>query len=165
MRNEPCHKRLPNFEPFDRIELVVTPRYKTSQLSGDEWRTSVAVIFSFKGVVVHETAVRDMEAALLMLGAEWIRRQEGFPDAVVELDKERCDQPGCPEFATTTVLLKRETASDGSWLADKETPWRMFRKFCTEHAGRGDSSREDCDENYEPAPAPEAEEATKGTTP
>lgn len=89
--NGEYRKRLPKFEAFDEIAMKVVPRFKTSGLSGDEWRTSVSVAFKFKGIVVYETSFRDMEAALLMMGSEWVRAQEPIPDAVIDLERERCE--------------------------------------------------------------------------
>ncbi len=51
------HKRLRDFESFDEIRLKVVPRYKTSGLSGDEWRTGVLIEFMFKGQVIEEDFV------------------------------------------------------------------------------------------------------------
>lgn len=143
------HKRLRDFESFDRITFEVKPRYKTSGLSGDEWRQHVEVTFWFKGEAVHHVGYRDMQAALMLAPGEWIRAQEPIPERVIELEKDACDQPSCPKKAVGRFKLKRETARQGEWI---ETPdgFEHYRKFCAQHIRRGDSSREDCDENYEP---------------
>lgn len=142
------HRRLPKFESFDEVRLRVVPRFKTSGLSGDEWRTSVLVEFSFKGEVVHSFGARDMASAILLLGQKWIEAQEPIPNRVIEVERERCDQPGCPDFATVQMEVVRLAADDGSWLDAKERHGTPYRQFCDRHANRGDCSREDRDENY-----------------
>jgi hypothetical protein len=143
------HKRHSKWEAFDRIELDVVPRYKTSGLSGDEWRTYVAVRFSFKGVVVHEWQTRDMQTAILLLGYEWTRQQEPIPTEVIEREKGRCDQPGCANEAPRRFLLKSLFSDHGDRLDPADQSLRYFRQFCDEHAQRGDCGREDSDANYE----------------
>lgn len=145
------HRRLPKFEAFDKITLEVVPRYKTSGMSGDEWRTSVAVRFFFKGHEIHEEWVRDMEAAILMLGSSWIKAQEPIPSEVIKIEERKCDQPGCSADAAGRLKVKRLTADDGSWLDSEERSGLVpYRRFCTRHIQRGDCSREDSDDNYEP---------------
>lgn len=145
------HKRLRDFESFDSIELAVVPRYKTSGLSGDEWRQHVAVRFYFKGELVHEAGFNSMRGAILMLGHTWVTAQEPIPERVIELERHTCDQPSCPNTAEGRFLLKRETAEDGQYL--NETHLARYRKFCKRHLKRGDCSREDADDNYTPLDA------------
>jgi hypothetical protein len=146
------HKRLHRFESFDRIELQVVPRYKTSGMSGDEWRQHVAVKFFFKGECVHETGANSMQNALMLLPSEWVRAQEPIPSRIIEMEYSGlCDQPSCPNQAEGRFKIKRETADNGSWLDPEE--WRYhesYRQFCKRHIKRGDCSREDADDNYEP---------------
>lgn len=145
------HRRLPNFEAFDRITLEVVPRFKTSGMSGDEWRTSISIRFFFKGEEVAEAGARSMESALLLLGRYWIEHQEPIPTRVIEIEERKCSQPGCSADAVARLGVGRLTADDGSWLDQSEqSPFRYFRRFCARHLRRGDCSREDCDENYTP---------------
>lgn len=143
------HKRHRDFEPFDRIELDVVPRYKTSDMSGDEWRTSVRVRFSFKGEVVRETSITSMRYAMLLLAGEWVRAQEPIPNRVIELEKTKCDQPGCPNEAVSTYHLKVEFSDRGEKLDPGDSSLLYYRRFCSECRRRGDCSREDSDANYE----------------
>lgn len=150
MNDRVFHKRLPDFEAFDRIELSVVPRWKTSGLSGDEWRQSVSVRFLFKGEQVHETWFGDMQAAILFLGSEWVKQQEPIPGRVIEIENEgACDQPSCTDRATVRLRIKRQTSPRGELIDPAETRLRYFRQFCDRHRRRGDCSREDCDDNYE----------------
>jgi hypothetical protein len=147
------HKRDDDFEAFDKITLEVVPRYKTSGLSGDEWRTSVVATFWFKGEKIHEHSWTSMRYAIMLLAHEWVTQQEPIPERVIELEEPKCDQPGCAVDAVARFVIKRETSDSGEWLDTSQSSARYFRKFCKRHVQRGDCSREDCDENYEPLDA------------
>ena len=143
------HKRLHYFEAFDTISLVVVPRFKTSGLSGDEWRQSVVAVYYFKGKLVHQASYRDMQNALMYLPHDWLEAQMPIPKEVLILEETTCDQPSCPNKAVGRLKLKRETDSHGNWLVS-EGEADQYRKFCLVHIERGDCSREDADENYIP---------------
>jgi len=49
----------PDANSFDEIRIRTIPRYKTSGLSGDEWRISMVTEFLRKGKVVHETTAKN----------------------------------------------------------------------------------------------------------
>jgi hypothetical protein len=153
------HARLHRWEAFDRITMDVVPRYKTSGLSGDEWRTGVVTKFWFKGEVVHEDFRTSLEAAIRYLPFVYDEQTCPINERVIALDEERCDQPGCAEVWVARYLLKRRTASDGSYLADDESATPRFRKFCRKHLRRGDCSREDSDDNLIPLDALGPEDA------
>lgn len=158
---KPWHKRLPDWEAFDEIRLKVVPRYKTSGLSGDEWRQHVQVEFLFKGEVVHEEGWRDMRTALAFLPSEWHKATCPIPQRVIAMEEAgRCDQPGCAAQAVGRFMLKRETSERGDWLDPAHVYGRKYRQFCKRHLRRGDCSREDCDDNYEPMDGVTAEQST-----
>ena len=145
------HKRLNNGETFDEITLRVVPRFKESEVSGDQWRHLVQVELRFKGVTMVALTYRRMQDALMMLPSAWILAQEPVSDQFLAIERERCDQPGCPRVAEFRCELVRETSSDGYYIADEgRSP--AFRKFCESHHHRGNQSREDCDDNYRPIP-------------
>lgn len=144
------HKRLNDWEWADRIELVIVPRYKTSGLSGDEWRTGVAVRFFFKGEKVHEDFFTSMDAALLRLQTVHSDAACPIPNRVLEIERSKCDQPSCCNDAVGRFLLKRETSRNGDYLDPKEQYFAKYRQFCKQHLRRGDCSREDADSNYTP---------------
>ncbi len=148
--NRLFHKRLCYFEPFDRIELVVVPRYKTSGLSGDEWRQHVAIRFYFKGSLVHEASGRSMQDAILLLGREFLENTCPIPKKVIERENGSCDQPSCEATAVGRYLLKREFSNRGEALDPSDSTLHRYRRFCAKHAMRGDCGREDSDRNYEP---------------
>jgi|SRR5687768_11254530 len=143
------HKRLPEFESFDEIRLKVVPRYKESELSGDEWRQHVRVEFLFKGQVVHEAGWSRMQAALMLLPGEWIKAQEPIPSKVIEIEKMMCDQPSCCAEAVYLYALKEQFSQKGDKLDAADQHSKYYRQFCERHKIRGDCGREDSDSNYE----------------
>lgn len=145
---------------FDRIELAVEPRFKTSGLSGDEWRVGVRVKFFFKGEIIHEKSFRDMETAAALLSHSLLAGMDnGIPNRIIELEKTKCDQVGCHRDAVNKVRLKRLTSERGEYLHDDEGAYSTsIRRFCRRHLRRGDCGREDADDNYEvlEGPGPDA---------
>jgi hypothetical protein len=144
------HKRLPDWEPFDEISMRIIPRYKTSGLSGDEWRQHVEIEFKHKGEVVFVTGARDMEAASMMLGHHLQTQTCPIPERVIAIDRDKCDQPSCTENAVGRYLIKQEFARDGMKLDSSDIYGAKYRQFCKKHARRGDCGREDSDRNYDP---------------
>lgn len=143
-------KRLQGDEIIDEITIKIVPRFKSSEMSGDEWRTSARVTIKRKGKVIHQRGYRDIDAALKLLPALLI---EGFEMGEFDLPNSGtdglCMQPGCPEKATTTLVVKHKYY-DGYQLPDEDCiPGSMkTRVFCDQHAYRGDSDYNDRDENY-----------------
>ena len=141
-------ERLDGDEWHDEIRVTTVPRYKTSGLSGDEWRTSAHVQVLRKGRVVTEHSYRDVQTAaaalpwLLMTYAE-----DGILDT--DLTRDLCMQPGCGERAT---VLYRKTA-DGcgrcGGTRELDEMFLRYRAFCGRHARRGNSDLDDMDERYE----------------
>jgi hypothetical protein len=159
------HRSLPEYETYDEIRMKVIPRYKTSGLSGDEWRTSIKIEFCFKGQVVKTTSASTMKTAILMLGYESI---EMFDDKTAkihaELEKECCDQPGCSNKAVARFKLKKLTADNGEYLDMNDQYGEYYRKFCSKHLQRGDCGREDADDNYIPLDDKTPEDTTNTKT-
>ena len=87
------HRRLRDWEPFDEITMRVVPRYKTSGLSGDEWRQHVEVQFKHKGEVVHSFGASKMESALMLMGSHLMQETCPIPQRVIEIERGMCDQP------------------------------------------------------------------------
>ena len=65
------HRSLPKDDTYDEIRMKIVPRYKTSGLSGDEWRTSVRIDFYFKGEIIKTTSTSNMQYAMLFLGGQY----------------------------------------------------------------------------------------------
>ena len=147
--NNLYHRRLPEFEVYDEIRMKVVPRYKTSELSGDEWRQSVHIEFVFKNTIVKTEGCRDMKTAIMLLGSYYLK-EFSIPNDVLSIEKVSCDQPSCNNEASGRLKLKKLTDDTGNWLDMKEQYGEHYRQFCLEHIQRGDCSREDADDNYEP---------------
>jgi hypothetical protein len=56
-------------EGVDRIEIDIVPRFKTSDLSGDQWRVSARLRAYRKGELVGEQSYHNMETAVCFLWA------------------------------------------------------------------------------------------------
>jgi hypothetical protein len=145
------HKRHPSFEAFDEIRIFTVPRYKTSGLSGDEWRTAAHVDFFFKGRLVHQTGFRDVETAIAMLPGAVAEATSPIPTGVIDAEKVACDQTGCSKDAIARYFLKELYSARGEKLDASEKHARYYRQFCEVHLQRGDCGLEDADRNYEPA--------------
>lgn len=158
--DKPFHRRLRGWEAFDEIRFKVVPRYKTSGLSGDEWRQHVQVEFLHKGQVVHEAGFRDMQAALMYTPREWSEAQCPISDKVIELERTHCDQPSCAKPPIGRLLLKELTSDEGDYLDPARQHLRYYRQFCATHIRRGDCSREDADSNYVPLDGVTADNST-----
>ena len=158
MFKEMYHRRTRDFEVYDRIELKVVPRYKTSGLSGDEWRTSVQVDFWFKGQLIKSVRRSTMQFAVMFLASDFY--SDMIPKEVRDAEKSKCDQPGCDKLAVGFLSVGKLTADDGAWLDMADQSLKYYRQFCTEHIKRGDCDREDCDENYTPLNDLSAEDST-----
>lgn len=135
----------PDAQPFDEIRIVTVPRYKTSGLSGDEWRISAKVQFFRKGELQHENGYSNIVHACGFLYSEL---QMAIDDgkAYFAGDSVHCDQEGCDKPFTTTYLLKKHFCSEGGEHEVSEVS--QFRHFCDEHKVRGDCGLEDADRNY-----------------
>lgn len=141
----------PDAQAFDKIVIETTPRYKESELSGDEWRISANVRFYRKGKIEYETGYRNVETALRHLAAAYdmaIDKGKGDFGGVDHV----CDQEGCSEKATVFYKKKKDWCS--SCGCSREIPHIDkniidVRKFCKRHSKRGDCGLDDADSNYE----------------
>lgn len=93
-------------EGVDRIELKVVDRFKTSELSGDEWRYSVAICFYRKGTLVYEKRYGKMEWAVAALPYELMVLPEKVDIPLWGLDDKVCNQYGCSEPVVVVYRLK-----------------------------------------------------------
>lgn len=135
----------PDAQGFDEIRITTVPRYKTSGLSGDEWRISAKTEFLRKGKVVYETYWGNVQNAANGLGADLMRAGDdgrGFYGG----GGDTCDQEGCAEKATAVFRLKQLYCREGH-ATPPMTP--THRQFCLAHMKRGDCGLEDSDQNYE----------------
>lgn len=136
----------PDAQAFDEVRVTTVPRYKTSGLSGDEWRISAKIEFMRKGRVVAEEGCRDVEAACRLMAWYYSKACDdgkGFFAGEGDL----CDQEGCAETATVTYRKKQDYCREGHPHEIKYT--EKVRRFCARHSTRGDCGLDDADDNYE----------------
>ena len=158
------HKRHRDHEAFDEVRMKVVPRYKTSELSGDEWRYSVHVDLLFKGEVVATERYGTMDYAAKALCVFMEKASCPVSDEWIALEKKRCDQVGCPNDAVSRFQLKELYDRTGHKLDPGDTPSEHYRQFCQTHLRRGDGGREDSDRNYEVIEGPGPGETTNTQT-
>lgn len=138
----------PDAQAFDEVRIVTVPRYKESELSGDEWRISARIEFWRKGKVVHSCLSRNVHTACSHVG---YRHDEATDDAKGYFAGEGdvCDQEGCSNPATVYLRLKKGYERNSG--AERQLSHRgEYRCFCVRHQTRGDCGLEDADSNYEP---------------
>lgn len=142
-------KRHNEDDHIDEVRIVVRERYKTSGLSGDEWRFHRVIEFYRKGVALHEEVFNgDMQAVVAFVPLVMARFLDNGLDNHME---HLCFQPGCREPATSEYELIEEFGRRGETLATEDalSPYHSARRrFCQKHLRRGDCAREDCDANY-----------------
>lgn len=136
----------PDAQAFDEIRIVTVPRFKESELSGDEWRISATVQMFRNGVLVREsTGWKNVDRAanfLSRITAEACDEFGGFFAG----EKGKCDQEGCSKEATVFYQKKEDWC--GSCGKGQSIRGLSFRKFCERHKKRGDCGLDDSDDNY-----------------
>ncbi len=135
----------PDAQAFDEIRITTVPRYKTSELSGDEWRISARVEFFRKGVLCLYREYRNVETATGFLYADWHRAIDDGKADFGSIDN-ICDQEGCDYMAVHRYKLKHTYCREGH---KSEASERDRRQFCEAHKKRGDCGLDDADSNYE----------------
>jgi len=138
------HHRHHDFQPIDEVRITTVPRYKTSDLSGDEWRISAKIEYLKNGEVVRTRNTGNVESAMQHLyhhavvfdPESWNRPKDVY-----------CDQEGCKELATVYYALKKTFCQQCSSHDDDV---QEYAQFCEAHSTRGDCGRVDADNNYIP---------------
>lgn len=140
------HALRPDSQSFDEVQIKTIPRYKTSGLSGNEWRIHAEVYLLRKGQIVKQRGYGDIESAskfLSWLMVETVENGGGHFDSIADF----CDQEGCSESATVFYQKKKEWC--GRCGESREITWgKLYRQFCSVHKTRGDCGLDDCDDNY-----------------
>jgi len=135
----------PDAQSFDRIEIETVPRYKTSGMSGDEWRISATTKFYRKGKLIHEEYSSNVMNAAYLVGARHMIACDnalGYFGGIDDL----CDQEGCSSKATWKHKKKFDWCREGH---KSQEPSNAYRLFCDDHERRGDCGLDDADSNYE----------------
>lgn len=146
--NGKLHRAMkPDAQGFDEVRIVTVPRFKESELSGDEWRISAAIEFYRKGRCVHRIGWGSkVENAVHGLGYHFLCAHDDGK-AFFAGEEDYCDQEGCANHATVTYRLKKGFTRDGTERElSRDGEYRMF---CDRHKHRGDCGLEDADNNYE----------------
>lgn len=153
MLGQPWYERLDKDEYFDEITIKTVPRFKTSGLSGDEWRTSASITVKRKGHVIAEGRTNSIQSAAAYLPWFLLTMFEGdgatrVPDTV---DEALCFQPGCDQPAVSIYRLKSNYCREGK---PHELHSETRVAFCQRHLRRGDCAFKDADANYEVVSGP-----------
>lgn len=145
------HKRHREDEIVDEIKVDTVPRYKTSGMSGDEWRTSVRLRMYRKDTVLVEKYYHNMKslaANLPWLMLTWMEDKNENWDKRILDDKFTCSQNGCSNPATTFYEYKKFYSREG-YSEEPSEFLKSYVCFCKDHAIRGDCDLEDAERNYE----------------
>jgi hypothetical protein len=133
---------------IDEIRIITRERYKTSGLSGDEWRFSKVIQLYRKGVLLWERAFNGrMSDVASYLPWQMVEAGESGKLATVD-DARLCFQPGCANVAVSTYELIEGFGPQDQRLHPEEQFGSKRRRFCQKHLRRGDCGREDSDANY-----------------
>jgi hypothetical protein len=144
----------PDAQAFDEIRIVTVPRFKESELSGDEWRIHAEAQFYRKGKLIFSQGCRNTETAAGLLYA-WYVGGIGDGKAYYAGDGITCDQEGCHEPATVRLRRLVDYCDAGHGSAVFESS--LYRHFCERHKERGDCGFDDADANYVEEPMFEKE--------
>lgn len=102
----------PDAQAFDEVRITTVPRYKTSGLSGNEWRISAKVELMRNGRVIVEEGCRDVETACKLL-AWYHANAHDDGKGYFAGEGDFCDQEGCAEIATVTLRKKQDYCREG----------------------------------------------------
>lgn len=135
----------PDAQGFDEVRIVTEPRYKTSDLSGDEWRISARIDLMRKGKVIESKSFTNVEVACGFAYSVYLSAIDNANGYFASED-DFCDQEGCQEKAEVFLKKKFEWCRDGHRT---KTFGDKIRQFCKRHSVRGDCGLDDADLNYE----------------
>ena len=139
----------PDAQAFDEIRITTVPRYKTSGLSGDEWRISGKIQLMRKGKVVHEDRMANVENCAYALGLVLMRAKDEGKAFFGGGENGTCDQEGCSEQASVFYRMKKKYCNGFGHEPIELNDEVVVRQFCERHSKRGDCGLEDADQNYE----------------
>lgn len=146
------HVDHPDDERYDHVEIVIQPRWKESELSGDEYRFSYIVKMWRKGQLIQANTFGRMEWAVAAV--PYLVEVSGdpgpgstFDEKAWEKTQELCDQPGCSNEPTVFYERLKPYTRNGHELVKNEYA-KEYRQFCDSHKHRGDCALDDADHNY-----------------
>jgi hypothetical protein len=135
----------PDAQAFDEIRIITIPRYKTSGLSGDEWRIHAEAQFYRKGKLIFSAGSRDVRTACGLLYSWYVTACDDGKGYFAG-DGITCDQEGCHEPALYRYRKIHDFCHDGHQTDPSEVS--LYRHFCERHKTRGDCALDDADRNY-----------------
>lgn len=139
----------PDAQGFDEVIIKTVPRYKTSGLSGDEWRISGNCKLLRKGKVIHEFNMSNVKNCAYSLPFHILRAGDDAKFYFAGGEDDKCDQEGCSRIATTLYKLKNIYCNEPYKHEGQKPDSDIHRGFCDYHKTRGNSDFEDQDSNYE----------------
>jgi len=149
MADKMIHYNHPDDERYDQINIYIVPRWKESELSGDEWRFSYVADVIRKDETIMSIGASKLE--WLLTGLQWRiqfeREKDNFDLEAWKRTENKCDQPGCANVATVFYKRIKTYTKRGQKLADSEEQ-NSYRQFCENHITRGDCDLDDADANY-----------------
>lgn len=158
---KPFYKKHRDDKGYDEIRIKVNPRYKTSGLSGNEWRVSASLEMWNKGELIFNRSFGNIEAAVnslpwfFMVGGEPGVAPDAYDQEAACRAQEKCCQPGCSNMPVAEYRLKEHYSDYGEKLDSSErSSFPYHRRFCEKHLTRGDCGLEDADDNYEVVSGP-----------
>ena len=139
---------IPNRQKFDEVRIITIPRFKESELSGDEWRISAEIQLFKKGVVIETRQFRDVETATIYVASFYRDACDGAYGETNKVDEWSCDQEGCPEKAIKRFKIKNSYCHR---CGEKSKFYSgvNYLQFCEKHCDRGDGALLDNNDNLE----------------
>lgn len=138
----------PDAERFDSVTISTIPRWKESELSGDEYRFSYVVTFFRNGMAVAASSSgRSVKDALILAYQKFDNIETidngGFMGPLDEF----CCQPSCSNLWVVLMHPIKRYSKRGEELV---RPYGEddVRAFCEQHRHRGDCALDDADINY-----------------
>ncbi len=149
MQSERRAEKPGKYQQWDEIRIVTVPRYKTSMVSGCEWRTSQALLYYNKGEEIfrYDHYFYGIAESFQQI----FEKHSGYDKKAFMYGKDDiCDQESCLLKSTNTYMLKKEVrhAKEVNPYDGSGDSRPLIRKFCDLHSKRGDCSLEDADDNY-----------------
>jgi hypothetical protein len=144
MAKNQCALR-PDAQAFDEVRIITVPRYKESELSGDEWRIHAEAQFFRKGALIFSQGCRDVQTACGLLYGWYVGGMDDGKGYFAG-DGVTCDQEGCCQPAT--IRYRRVNAYCREGHARPAPDTSLYRHFCERHQTRGDAAFDDADANY-----------------
>lgn len=151
IRQKMMHVRHPKDEEFDAIDIRVVPRWKESELSGDEWRFSYEAQVKRKGETIITITAGRLDWLLKRLQGDILTacEEENVDHEAWERTETKCDQLGCAEIATVFYVCHNRYTERGDMLAPNEFhDGNEYRQYCERHKNRGDCALDDAMHNY-----------------